>query len=95
MLSVAHILIGLQHGNCYDCHFLLCFPSVSLKRENKDNQWLGVTVKSQGIGGKVVVSKDPHPVNASVQEATGRSILSYYNNVVHVQPLLRGSCCNK
>lgn len=40
------------------CHFLLCFPSVSLNRESKDNQWLGVTVKSQGIGGKVVVSKD-------------------------------------
>ena len=38
--------------------FLLCFPSVSLDRESKDNQWLGVTVKSQGIGGKVVVSKD-------------------------------------
>lgn len=37
--------------------FLLCFTSVSLNRESKDNQWLGVTVKSQGIGGKVVVSK--------------------------------------
>uniref|UniRef100_A0A8C4ES21 Integrin alpha-7 n=1 Tax=Dicentrarchus labrax TaxID=13489 RepID=A0A8C4ES21_DICLA len=48
------ILIGLQYGNRYDCHFLLCFPSVSLNRESKDNQWLGVTVKSQGIGGKVV-----------------------------------------
>lgn len=29
--------------------------TVSLDRESKDNQWLGVTVKSQGIGGKVVV----------------------------------------
>ncbi|XP_073731897.1 integrin alpha-7 isoform X1 [Misgurnus anguillicaudatus] len=28
--------------------------NVSLERENKHNQWLGVTVKSQGIGGKVV-----------------------------------------
>uniref|UniRef100_A0A672LNH0 Integrin subunit alpha 7 n=1 Tax=Sinocyclocheilus grahami TaxID=75366 RepID=A0A672LNH0_SINGR len=27
---------------------------VNLERESKDNQWLGVTVKSQGIGGKVV-----------------------------------------
>ncbi|XP_073681651.1 integrin alpha-7 [Garra rufa] len=27
---------------------------VSLAQESKDNQWLGVTVKSQGIGGKVV-----------------------------------------
>lgn len=35
------------------------FPSVTLNRESKDNQWLGVTVKSQGIGGKVVVSTDP------------------------------------
>jgi len=25
--------------------------------EIKDNQWLGVTVRSQGIGGKVMVSK--------------------------------------
>lgn len=55
---MAQVLIGLQYGNCYDYHFLLCFPSVSLDRESKDNQWLGVTVKSQGIGGKVVVSKD-------------------------------------
>lgn len=35
----------------------LCFLPVSLDRESKDNQWLGVTVKSQGIGGKVVVSE--------------------------------------
>lgn len=26
--------------------------------EIKDNQWLGVTVRSQGIGGKVMVSKN-------------------------------------
>lgn len=58
MLTEAQMLIGLQYGSCYFCHFLLCFPSVSLNRESKDNQWLGVTVKSQGIGGKVVVSKD-------------------------------------
>lgn len=25
--------------------------------EIKDNQWLGVTVRSQGVGGKVMVSK--------------------------------------
>jgi len=25
--------------------------------EIKDNQWLGVTVRSQGIGGKVMVSR--------------------------------------
>ncbi|GCC19903.1 hypothetical protein chiPu_0021198, partial [Chiloscyllium punctatum] len=28
---------------------------VDLKRESKENQWMGVMVKSQGIGGKVVV----------------------------------------
>lgn len=32
------------------------FVAVNLDRESKDNQWLGVTVKSQGIGGKVVVN---------------------------------------
>lgn len=26
------------------------------KKESKENQWLGVTVKSQGPGGKIVVS---------------------------------------
>lgn len=44
----------------YSMETCLAFPSVfhsvSLDRESKDNQWLGVTVKSQGIGGKVVVS---------------------------------------
>lgn len=35
---------------------MFSFSQVSLDRESKDNQWLGVTVKSQGIGGKVVVS---------------------------------------
>uniref|UniRef100_A0A8C2WYE3 Integrin subunit alpha 7 n=1 Tax=Cyclopterus lumpus TaxID=8103 RepID=A0A8C2WYE3_CYCLU len=43
----------LHYGNSY-CYFLLCFPLVNLNKESKDNQWLGVTVKSQGIGGKVV-----------------------------------------
>ncbi|XP_054641276.1 integrin alpha-7 isoform X3 [Dunckerocampus dactyliophorus] len=38
----------------YDCERVDIDGEVSLSRENKDNQWLGVTVKSQGIGGKVV-----------------------------------------
>ncbi|XP_036415351.1 integrin alpha-7 [Colossoma macropomum] len=38
----------------YDCERVDIDGDVSLERENKDNQWLGVTVKSQGIGGKVV-----------------------------------------
>lgn len=29
---------------------------VDLQRESKENQWLGVSVKSQGAGGKIVVS---------------------------------------
>lgn len=33
-------------------------PPVDLKKESKENQWLGVTVKSQGPGGKIVVSGD-------------------------------------
>ncbi|XP_061639952.1 integrin alpha-7 isoform X3 [Phyllopteryx taeniolatus] len=38
----------------YDCVRVDIDGEVSLNRESKDNQWLGVTVKSQGIGGKVV-----------------------------------------
>ncbi|XP_057702290.1 integrin alpha-7 isoform X3 [Corythoichthys intestinalis] len=38
----------------YDCERVDIDGEVSLNRESKDNQWLGVTVKSQGIGGKVV-----------------------------------------
>lgn len=38
----------------YDCERVDIDGDVSLSRESKDNQWLGVTVKSQGIGGKVV-----------------------------------------
>lgn len=45
------------HGCTFN--FPFCFTSVSLNRESKHNQWLGVTVKSQGIGGKVVV-RDQH-----------------------------------
>uniref|UniRef100_UPI0037E7210F integrin alpha-7-like n=1 Tax=Semicossyphus pulcher TaxID=241346 RepID=UPI0037E7210F len=38
----------------YDCERVDIDGEVNLDRESKDNQWLGVTVKSQGIGGKVV-----------------------------------------
>ncbi|XP_056886385.1 integrin alpha-7 isoform X4 [Takifugu flavidus] len=38
----------------YDCERVDIDGEVSLNRESKHNQWLGVTVKSQGIGGKVV-----------------------------------------
>uniref|UniRef100_A0A8C2WXQ8 Integrin subunit alpha 7 n=1 Tax=Cyclopterus lumpus TaxID=8103 RepID=A0A8C2WXQ8_CYCLU len=38
----------------YDCERVDIDGEVNLNKESKDNQWLGVTVKSQGIGGKVV-----------------------------------------
>ncbi|KAM9443899.1 integrin alpha-7 isoform 2-T2 [Clarias gariepinus] len=38
----------------FDCERVEIDGDVRLDRESKDNQWLGVTVKSQGIGGKVV-----------------------------------------
>ncbi|KAM4588465.1 integrin alpha-7 isoform 2-T2 [Odontesthes bonariensis] len=38
----------------YDCERVDIDGDVNLDRESKNNQWLGVTVKSQGIGGKVV-----------------------------------------
>lgn len=43
-------------GEEYDCERVDIDGDVNLDWESKDNQWLGVTVKSQGIGGKVVVS---------------------------------------
>lgn len=33
--------------------------------ENKENQWMGVTVQSQGPGGKIVVSETDHPPQRS------------------------------
>ncbi|KAM6927399.1 integrin alpha-7 [Xenentodon cancila] len=39
----------------YDCERVDIDGDLSLDRESKDNQWLGVTVKSQGIGRKVAV----------------------------------------
>ncbi|XP_036387353.1 integrin alpha-7 [Megalops cyprinoides] len=38
----------------HDCMRVDIDGDVKTDRENKDNQWLGVTVKSQGVGGKVV-----------------------------------------
>ncbi|CAB1315570.1 unnamed protein product [Coregonus sp. 'balchen'] len=41
-------------GEEFDCERVDIDGDVNLDQESKDNQWLGVTVKSQGIGGKVV-----------------------------------------
>lgn len=70
LYAVAQELVGVQIGIFLYIffHILLCFTSVSLNRESKHNQWLGVTVKSQGIGGKVVVSKDLQLMKTSAQQ---------------------------
>lgn len=62
---------GFTNGFGFYAYFLnslLCFTSVSLSRESKHNQWLGVTVKSQGIGGKVVVSEEHQLMKPSGQQ---------------------------
>ncbi|XP_059499419.1 integrin alpha-7-like isoform X2 [Stegostoma tigrinum] len=41
---------------------------VDLTRESKENQWLGVTVKSQGIGGKVVTCAHRYEVRQRVNQ---------------------------
>ncbi|MGH0159740.1 UNVERIFIED_CONTAM: hypothetical protein FKN15_057780 [Acipenser sinensis] len=41
-------------GEEWDCERVDIDEDVDLERESKENQWLGVTVKSQGVGGKVV-----------------------------------------
>ncbi|XP_007533431.1 integrin alpha-7 isoform X2 [Erinaceus europaeus] len=37
-----------------DCYRLNMDPGVDLQKESKENQWLGVSVRSQGPGGKIV-----------------------------------------
>ncbi|XP_073772259.1 integrin alpha-7 isoform X2 [Danio rerio] len=41
----------------------------NLDRENKDNQWFGVTVKSQGAGGKVVVCAHLYELRQHVNQS--------------------------
>ncbi|XP_024125977.1 integrin alpha-7 isoform X3 [Oryzias melastigma] len=53
----------------YDCERVNIDGDVSLDRESKDNQWLGVTVKSQGIGGKVVTCAHLYELRQRVGEA--------------------------
>lgn len=36
-----------------------CLASANVQKESKENQWLGVSVRSQGPGGKIVVSTTP------------------------------------
>nr|XP_019952465.1 PREDICTED: integrin alpha-7 isoform X2 [Paralichthys olivaceus] len=52
----------------YDCERVDIDGEVSLDRESKDNQWLGVTVKSQGIGGKVVTCAHLYELRQRVRQ---------------------------
>ncbi|XP_028854534.1 integrin alpha-7 isoform X2 [Denticeps clupeoides] len=52
----------------YDCTRVDIDGEVNLERENKDNQWLGVTVKSQGIGGKVVACAHLYELRQRVKQ---------------------------
>ncbi|KAM3878059.1 integrin alpha-7 [Diretmus argenteus] len=52
----------------YDCERVDIDGEVNLARESKDNQWLGVTVKSQGIGGKVVTCAHLYELRQRVKQ---------------------------
>ncbi|MEQ2271513.1 Integrin alpha-7, partial [Xenotaenia resolanae] len=52
----------------YDCERVDIDGDVSLDRESKDNQWLGVSVKSQGIGGKVVTCAHLYELRQRVRQ---------------------------
>ncbi|CAK6952640.1 integrin alpha-7 isoform X1 [Scomber scombrus] len=54
----------------YDCERVDIDGDVSLDRESKDNQWLGVTVKSQGIGGKVVTCAHLYELRQRVSQTS-------------------------
>uniref|UniRef100_A0A3Q3FM31 Integrin subunit alpha 7 n=1 Tax=Labrus bergylta TaxID=56723 RepID=A0A3Q3FM31_9LABR len=54
----------------YDCERVDIDGDVSLDRESKDNQWLGVTVKSQGIGGKVVTCAHLYELRQRVSQSS-------------------------
>ncbi|XP_059812024.1 integrin alpha-6-like isoform X1 [Hypanus sabinus] len=51
-----------------DCNQVSIDNNVDLERESKENQWLGVTVKSQGIGGKVVTCAHRYEVRQRVNQ---------------------------
>ncbi|XP_033616542.1 integrin alpha-7-like [Fukomys damarensis] len=41
-----------------DCYRVDIDQGADVQKESKENQWLGVSVRSQGPGGKIVVSTD-------------------------------------
>ncbi|XP_034959768.2 integrin alpha-7 isoform X1 [Zootoca vivipara] len=52
-----------------DCHRVPIDEGVDLKKESKENQWLGVTVKSQGPGGKIVTCAHLYEARNRVNES--------------------------
>ncbi|XP_051865617.1 integrin alpha-6-like isoform X2 [Pristis pectinata] len=52
-----------------ECDQVSIDNDVDLKRESKENQWLGVTVKSQGIGGKIVTCAHRYEVRQRVNQS--------------------------
>ncbi|KAI1899994.1 hypothetical protein AGOR_G00067650 [Albula goreensis] len=55
-------------AKAHDCERVDIDGDVETDRESKDNQWLGVTVKSQGIGGKVVTCAHLYELRQRVRE---------------------------
>ncbi|XP_055520496.1 integrin alpha-7-like isoform X1 [Leucoraja erinacea] len=51
-----------------DCNQVNIDNDVDLQRESKENQWLGVTVKSQGVGGKIVTCAHRYEVRQRVDQ---------------------------
>uniref|UniRef100_A0A8C9TK37 Integrin subunit alpha 7 n=1 Tax=Scleropages formosus TaxID=113540 RepID=A0A8C9TK37_SCLFO len=54
----------------YDCERVDIDGEVRPDRESKDNQWLGVTVRSQGIGGKVVTCAHLYELRQRVNQSS-------------------------
>ncbi|XP_066564388.1 integrin alpha-7 isoform X2 [Amia ocellicauda] len=52
----------------WDCERVNIDNEVSANRESKENQWLGVTVKSQGVGGKVVTCAHLYELRQRVKQ---------------------------
>ncbi|XP_078287571.1 integrin alpha-7-like [Rhinoraja longicauda] len=51
-----------------ECNQVNIDNDVDLQRESKENQWLGVTVKSQGVGGKIVTCAHRYEVRQRVNQ---------------------------
>ncbi|XP_062842262.1 integrin alpha-7 isoform X2 [Trichomycterus rosablanca] len=54
----------------FDCERVHIDGDVSLNQESKENQWLGVTVKSQGVGGKVLTCAHLYELRQRVNQSS-------------------------